>query len=289
MKKYLSLILSLIFLFLFTACGEPEEEIAYRPNMLKFSTEDKDYQGVVARFRDVIKVLSVEVNTLEESQNDTLRYKYPDDYFLNDEYILLSFNPFENNGLSITDRFNDKLDLDTAKINYSIDAGDRNIIFNQSENSYTLKFSDENATDIYTSDYNSDENYFSFKHTVDTPSGSDLTEFTEFYEISANTFVMQSKLERCYASFDDIGNITSFYYSSLNPDAPNNSPSLYVNSLEGSGAKSWVFEEPKENYFILIEFKNKVLTHSDNSSGELKTFKINEKDYESAFYINNER
>jgi len=61
--------------------------------------------------------------------------------------------------------------------------------------------------------------------------------------------------------------------------------SIYPSSEENLG-ENWVLSEGKSQYSNIHTFKDGILTHEDCSSGPWKSIKINEKDYESAFYGN---
>ncbi len=251
--------------------------------MLEFSNNEKSYLGIRARYQDIIGVIKTEVTTLKQCHNDDIKHNFPDDYFLNDDYFLASFDPFNTASLSYTDNFNDIINEDNASQYYELEAADRDTIFSKADSSYILKFSSEESSDIYSVNYDVSTDSFNYNHTIDTPQGESTEEFVEFVNISTNTYAIQSLKERCYISFDESGHIIEFYYSKLK----NNNTyklSLYESGYSSVSPEKWVCKSSNDNYISIIKFNDGVLTHIDFSSGEEKQITINESDYAVAFY-----
>ena len=110
MKKLSALAVAILILVAFAGCGKKTPEPARTKNTLVLSDESKTLLGARARFNDVISVVKEEVRILEDSHNENIRLAEPDNYFLNENYILSSFDPFNIADLSLTDYFDDSLD-----------------------------------------------------------------------------------------------------------------------------------------------------------------------------------
>jgi hypothetical protein len=282
MKKFSALFL-IFTLLLLCSCTKKQEDIVITSNMLEFSNNEKTYLGIRARYDDIINVIKTEVTALEQCHNDEIRYSSPDDYFLNDEYFLASFDPFDLSSLSYTDNFNDIISEENASQYYELEAADRDTVFSKTDSSYILKFSSEELSDIYSVNYDVSSDSFNYSHIIDTPQGESTEEFVEFVNVSANTYAIQSLKERCYISFDESGHIIEFYYSELK-DNNTYKLSLYENGYSSLSPEKWVCKGSNDNYISIVNFSDGVLTHYDFSSGEEKKISINESDYAVAFY-----
>lgn len=283
MKKLSALFFAIMILVAFAGCGKKTPEPARTKNTLVLTDESKTLLGARARFNDVISVVKEEVRILEDSHNENIRLAEPDNYFLNENYILSSFDPFNIADLSLTDYFDDSLDEASAALYYEIPAAGRNVVFERDGSEFILKFSGEDNTDTYTADYDKKSDSFIFTHSRISDAGEELIDFLEFLPLAGNSYAVQSMMNRCYVSFDSDNRLDYFRFSSIGEGG--NSPE---NGLFGSAAiitPNWVTKGTHDTYDSIVELENGVLTHTDSSSGTLREYNIREADYESAFQM----
>ena len=121
MKKLICIALAGLMLML-TACGAAEPKTIYKDTLV-ITNEEKTFEGAKERYRAVLESLRTRVTLLEESHNQSVKLENPDSYFLDDNYILRSFDPFAVASFEMTDKINDSVTPESAPDIFKDDAG----------------------------------------------------------------------------------------------------------------------------------------------------------------------
>jgi hypothetical protein len=203
-------------------------------------------------------------------------------YFLDENYILTSFEPFQLDSFSITDGFDQNMTNEKAADYYKQQSEDFDVSFSSNGESYELVFTSETLIKIYTAEYSKKNNGMRYEFSVEQNGNETVEEFLEFVQTDKNSYAIQSNTERCYIEFSDEGEIIYFSCGKLKDSKFSPENGIFSGNEDYDGF--WVTEKSKPEYLSIHTFENGILTHEDCSSGPWKTIKINADDHASAFY-----
>lgn len=282
MKKYLSLFLAVIMLFL-CSCKKEEPNKYKTADMLNITNEEKTFLGCKNRFDAVLSAMSAKITTLENAHNAVIRSENKEEYFLDENYILTSFEPFWLETISITEGFTPDMTNETAQEYYKLQGEGFDISFNSDNGNYELMFVSESLVKIHTAEYDQKTDSLRYSYTVESGDSETVEEFLEFVNIQKGKYVIQSKTQRCYIEFNSDDEIVYFCCGKLNTGEFTLNESIF-NSPQEVYDGFWVLSDGKPSYSNIHTFENGILTHEDCSGGPWKTIKINAEDYASAFY-----
>ncbi|MBR3779730.1 MAG: hypothetical protein IKK63_00840 [Clostridia bacterium] len=254
--------------------------------MLKITNTEDSFIGCRERFLDVVDAMEAKVSILEAGHNKTIEVNNPSEYFLETDYILTAFNPFPLGtfDLPIVGGFTKHMNEEEAQKYYDNPTRHCDIVFeSDGETSFLLKFITEETTEEYSAEFNKKADSFRYIFSTETGETEETAEFIEFVKFGEKEYAMQSKTTRCYIEFDDENKIISFCCGELRYGEFTLEDSIFPDGSAVTG-KNWVLSEGKSQFSNIHTFENGILTHEDCSSGPWKSIKINEKDYESAFY-----
>lgn len=288
MNRYFKIFLSLflVLMFLLCSCSGKEEEKIYTPDMLNISNTEETFIGCRERFLDVMSAMKAKVSILEEGHNKTVKAGNPAEYFLENNYILTAFSPFPLGtfDLPIVGGFTKDMNEETAQTFYDSPTRHSDISYeSDGETSFLLKFISEENTDEYFAEYNKKADSFRYTYSTENNGTEETVEFLEFIRISDNSYAAQSATTRCFIEFDDENKIVNFCCGELRRGEFTTDDSIFPEPSETVN-KNWVLAKGKSQYSNIHTFEDGVLTHEDCSSGPWKSIKINQKDYESAFF-----
>lgn len=285
-KRCLSLLA--VLLLLLCSCSKEEEEKIYTPDMLYITNNEETFIGCRERFLDVIKAMTAKVSILEAGHNKTIQVNNPSEYFLENDYILTAFEPFPLGSfdLPIVGGFTADMDKESAQTYYDTPTRNSDISFkSDGESSFLLKFISEETTEEYSAEFDKKADSFRYIYSTENNGTEEIKEFIEFIKIGENSYAVQSKTTRCIIEFDGDNKIVSFCCGELRSGEFTIEDSIFP-IPSGNIGKNWVLSEGKSQFSNIHTFEDGILTHEDCSSGPWKSIKINEKDYESAFYGN---
>lgn len=283
-RKCLSL-LTVLLIFLCSCSGKDDGKVI-TPDMLSITNTEETFIGCRERFLDVTRAMGAKVSILETGHNKTIQVNNPSEYFLEDHYILTAFNPFPLGtfDLPIVGGFTEEMDKEAAQKFYDTPTRHSDISFeSDGESSFLLKFISEEATEEYSAEFDKKTDSFRYIFSTEKSGTEEVVEFLEFIKTGKNSYVAQSKTTRCFIEFDDENRIASFCCGELRRGEFTLDDSVFPVPSETID-KNWVLAEGKSQYMNIHTFEDGILTHEDCSSGPWKSIKINEKDYESAFY-----
>lgn len=286
MKRLICLLLAVLMLCLCSCGGGKTKTTVKTAGMLNITNSDKTYLGCRSRYNSVLTAVKEKVNVLEEQHNAEIRQKNSSDYFLQSDYILTTFEPFQCGAISLTDRFDGDMTDERAKEEYKLESAGMDIEFTSKGGSeYILRFVSEGLTKSYNAEYDKKNDAFRFIFTADEDSSGKMSEFLEFARTADGVYLIQSSKARCFVSFDSDGNIVSFCCAELDTGSYSIDESVYPDpDFMGSAAESWATARGEDACVRLHSFSDGVLVHKDRSSGELKTVEMIAADYASAFY-----
>lgn len=268
------------------SCSGNEDEKIYTPDMLNITNTEETFLGCRERFLDVMSAMESKVSILEAGHNKTVKAGNPSEYFLENNYILTAFTPFPLGtfDLPIVGGFTEDMNSEDAQKYYDNPTRNCDISYeSDGKSSFVLKFISEEMTEEYSAEYDKKTDSFRYVYSTENSGTEETVEFLEFIKINENTYAAQSKTARCYIEFDSDNKIVSFCCGKLRNGEFTVEDSIFPAPESGSG-KNWVLSEGKSQFSSIHTFEDGVLTHEDCSSGPWKSIKINEKDYESAFY-----
>ncbi len=282
MKKVSAIIVLLCILFT-AGCSGNKPAVIVTSNMFVYEDTGKSFLSARGRYEAVVNVIRNEVTVLENAHNEKIIVENPDDYFLNNEYILSSFDPFNIDNFALSEFFDEKTDQSLAQTFYSNYAAGRDIQYSSSDKEYNLKFISDGMNEIYSVICSDNFDSFRFEHLTVSSDGENCEDFLDFVRISDNTYAIQSSLNRCYIQFDSEGHIDYFRFSQIKDGINDIGNSIFKSSAVIG--KSWVTNNKTVTYSSIIEFKDRILTHQDSSTGTLKEISVNEDDFASGFII----
>lgn len=283
MKKIISLFAAMLLLL--CSCSKNEPEKIRTADMLTITNTEQTFQGCRERLFNVLAAMKAKVSVLENEHNRNIRIENPSEYFLENDYILTAFEPFQIGSFEITEGFHSDMTDESAQTFFELQSEGADIIYSSDgQASFVLKFVSEETTKEYSVEYNKKQDSFRYIKKTETDIGEIVDEFFEFSKTSAGAYVMQSMTERCYIEFDKEGEIVYFCCGELREDMFSPENSIYP-SPDKSIDKHWVLSNGKARFLNIHTFENEVLTHEDCSSGPWKSVKIDAENYESAFYM----
>jgi hypothetical protein len=282
MKKAFCFLLIFAMLAAFAGCGKEEQAAVIYKDTLVITNTDKTFQGARSRYNSVLTSLKTKVNILEKCQNDRLIADNPDNYFLDKDYIYSAFEPFVFQKLDITDRFDDSLTADSAPSAFETDAGGKSVVYSGDEKEKTLKFVDEQITEILTAEYDKRSDSFRCSYSVENAGDEKAVEFLEFVTVDENTYAIQSQNTRCWIAFDENGYITYFVCVQLKSDEITSDDSIFkAGSAAITEFKNKVSRAKKSDYDKIHEFEDGTLYYTDITKED--TISIYADAYKSAF------
>lgn len=251
--------------------------------MLSITNDEKSFLGCKSRFEAVVFAMKSKITVLENAHNTVIMSGDKEEYFLDENYILTTFEPFMLNTLSITENFTPDMTNEKAQDVFKLQSEGMDIDFKSKNNVTELMFVSESLVKTYTAEYDKKSDSLRYSYTVESGETETIEEFLEFMQIEKNIYIIQSRYERCYIEFDKNGEIIYFCCGKLNGGEFSSDESIFINNGEEFD-RFWVVSKGKTEYLNIHTFENEILTHEDQSSGPWKTIKINAVDYESAFY-----
>ena len=268
------------------SCSKNEELKIYTPDMLNITNTESTFIGCRERFLDVISAMKAKVTILEDGHNKTIEVANPSEYFLETNYILTAFAPFTLSSfdLPIVGGFTADMDNEQAQKYYDNPMIHRDISFESDGGSrFVLRFTTEESTEEYSAEYNQKADSFRYVFSIENDGIDEVVEFIEFIKTGDYSYAVQSNTTRCHIVFDKDGNIVEFCCGELRYGEFTIDDSIFPASATLIN-KNWVLSNGKAQFSNIHTFENGILTHEDCSSGPWKSIKINETDYQSAFY-----
>lgn len=286
MKRAVCLLLVFICLICtLTACRQDKTTQLYKDTLV-ITNEDSDFLGAKARFNDVITALTTKISTLEGCHNTSISNSEPDNYFLNENYILTAFDPFNIPSFAITDKFTSELTSENAAEVFKDDAAGSDIKYSADGDSVTLQFMSEELIRTWKTEYNSRSDSFHFTYTEDTPPQEKTIEFLEFVTVSKGVYAIRSNKTKCMIAFDENNNIESFSCSQLKDGTLSPDNSIYGASQAAlTSFESNINKGKLSSFDRTYEFTDGVLTRNDTIEGKTRKIMVVQEQYESAFLI----
>lgn len=283
MKKVFALLFVIVLIF--TSCSGngnvPEMKTA---DMLDITNTDLDFQGCKSRFDAVLSAMKSKVSVLENAHNTTIKASAENEYFLEKDYILTSFEPFNMKSFDITDKFASELTAETAKSLFALEANGMEILLDTDGKSFfDLQMISEITVKEFTVQYNEKSDSFRYVYSIENLSGVKTEEFLEFVKEKDGVYLIQSKTTRCVVEFNNKGEIVRFCCGELNGGEFTVEESIFE-SEKRDISETWVLARGKSKYSNIHTYSEGVLSHEDCSSGPWKSVRINESDFASAFY-----
>lgn len=280
-------LLPLLFavLLIFSSCGKEEPVILKTQDMLDITNNEENFKGCLSRMNSVVSALTNKVTVIEQQHNYEIELEDGEGYFLDKDYILNVFDPFNVSSITYTDVFDDTTTVEYVQDLYKNEAGSASVLFSNGKNEYSLKFVTEEYTRIYYGKYDKKSDSLYFTYSEEKTGETSITEFLEFVSLGNNSYLIQSIKSRCYISFDEIGNIVSFYCSELDTESYGENEML-LNSSEpviDITAKKWATGKNADEYISIHTYEDGILKHRDSSSGTIKEVSIEAEKYASAF------
>ncbi len=275
MKKAIAVSLAFLLLFL-CGCGskEPVETTTRAPktaDMLDLPSNKKNYAECLKRYYAVVSAVKNKIQMLETEHNKSLEIENPDSFFLDEDFIATGFDPFIFESLSLTESFTTSMDSDQAAELYSSVADGAAIRFEKNtENSFILRFIEEESTREYIVDYSSSDS-FRYISRSESDGNSVINETLEFTK-TGNTYYIQSRNARLFVQFDTRGNILNFCCSTLR----NGDYSNEVIYPKTDKTIEWAVDRNKDDYLNIHTYQNGTLIHEDSSSGPWQTVTVTE-------------
>lgn len=282
MKRTVAVLLAFMLLFL-CACSDKGDDRVRTADMLNITNTEKSFQGCLSRFEAVLSAMSAKISILEDAHNAVIMSENKDEYFLNENYILTSFEPFMLDTISITEGFTTDMTNEAAQGYYKLQSEGMDITFNSDGENYELLFVSESTVRSYTAEYDEETDSLRYVCAVEEADGETVEEFLEFSKTESGAYVIQSRHSRCYIEFNKEDEIEYFCCGSLYDSEFDLSESIYP-SQEDEPDGFWVISRGKSLFSSIHTFEDDVLVHEDRSSGPWKTVRIDEKNYASAFY-----
>ena len=282
MKKLTAILLAIMMLFL-CACSDNDAGRLKTADMLNITNTDKTFLGCLSRFDSVVEAMTAKITILEGAHNAVVQSGNKTEYFLDENYILTSFEPFVLNTLSIVQGFTADMTNEAAQDYYKLQSEGMNITFTSDGESYKLLFVSESTVKSYTAEYNEKDDSLRYTYTVESSGEETVEEFLEFSKTENDTYVIMSRTTRCFIKFNRDDTIEYFCCGELYDGEFTLDESVYpVPDKELD--EFWVTERGKGSFANIHTFENNLLTHEDRSGGPWKTVRIDAENYASAFY-----
>lgn len=282
MKKVVAILLTVMMIFL-CACSDKDDGRVKTADMLNITNTDKTFLGCLSRFESVVEAMSAKISILEGAHNAVIESGNKDEYFLDENYILTSFEPFLLNSVSVVQGFTADMTNEAAQDYYKLQSEGMDITFTSEGETYELKFISESTVKIYTAEYNAKNDSLRYVYTVENSGDEAVEEFLEFSKTESGAYVIQSGTARCFIKFNRDDEIENFCCGELYEGEFTLDEGVYPEQEEELD-KFWVTERGKTLFNSIHTFEDNLLTHEDRSSGPWKTVRIDAENYASAFY-----
>lgn len=277
MKRFLSLLLVGIISLSMVGCGNTNQK---EQNETILQIAQNDYAGGYLRLTTLQQDVLEKMKILE-AHNYEVMSGNPTDYWAEDNFYFTNFLPVYNEQLSFTSVLNEIDDFAAIQtyIASQLEGHGYNskIILKKEPHNYKLKYDGtftntttwkkEGGTLDLDCIYDPSSNRIKVSSALSF-SQNTVYDFYEFAELSKGKYVIQNNKERLYAEYNDAGEITSFYYSSL-PDVnslkikANMNNSEYYTLQSDYGFDGYVYEVPNiENY--ISGLKNLYVSYFSN-------------------------
>ncbi len=282
MKKITAILLALMLVFL-CACSDKDDGRVKTADMLNITNTDKTFLGCLSRFESVVAAMSAKTTILENAHNAVIESDNKTEFFLEENYILTSFEPFVLNTLSIVQGFTADMTNETAQDYYKLQSEGMDVTFTSDGENYELVFVSESTLKSYTAEYNAKNDSFRYVYTVEYSGEETVEEFLEFSKTESGAYLIQSRTGRCYIKFNRDDEIENFCCGELYEGEFTLDESVYPVPDEAID-EFWVTERGKPVFNSIHSFEDNLLTHEDRSSGPWKTVRIDAENFASAFY-----
>ncbi len=282
MKKLTAILLALMLVFL-CACSDKDDVRLKTADMLNITNTEKTFLGCLSRFEAVTAAMSAKITILENAHNAVIESGNKAEYFLDDNYILTSFEPFIFENLSITQGFTADMTNEAAQDYYRLQSEGMDITFTSDGENYELLFVSESTVKSCTAEYDAKNDSLRYVYAVEDSGEESVEEFLEFSKTESGAYVIQSGESRCYIKFNRDDEIEYFCCGGLYDGEFTLDESVYpVPDKELD--EFWVTERSKSSFSNIHTFEDNLLIHEDRSSGPWKTVRIDAENYASAFY-----
>ena len=282
MKKISAILLVLMLVFL-CGCSDKGDVRVKTADMLNITNTEKNFLGCLSRFEAVVAAMSAKTTILENAHNAVIESDNKTEYFLEENYILTSFEPFVLDTLSIVQGFTENMTNEAAQDYYKLQSEGMDITFTSDGENYELIFVSESTLKSYTAEYNAKNDSLRYVYTVEYSGEETVEEFLEFSKTESGAYVIQSRTGRCYIKFNRNDEIENFCCGELYEGEFTLDESVYPVPDEAID-EFWVTERGKPVFNSVHSFENNLLIHEDRSSGPWKTVRIDAENYASAFY-----
>ncbi|MBQ2904210.1 MAG: hypothetical protein IJE48_07415 [Clostridia bacterium] len=283
MKRIIA-VLSIVVLLFSSCSGNNETPKNKTADMLDITNTDADYFGCVSRMESVLSAMKAKVNVLENAHNNSVKANADGEYFLENDYVLTSFEPFVSETFGITQKFASVTDKENAGNIFREEANGKETFFDTDGKSFfSLRFLSETTAEEYSVEYNEKADSFRYIFNVEETEGTETREFLEFISGKDGVYIIQSRTTRCIIEFNGEDEIVRFCCGELRNGEFSTEESVFGND-DNDISESWVIARGKSEYSNIHTYSDGVLTHEDCSSGPWKSVKIRESDYASAFY-----
>lgn len=283
MKRIIA-VLSIVVLLFSSCSGNNETPKNKTADMLDITNTDADYFGCVSRMESVLSAMKAKVNVLENAHNNSVKANADGEYFLENDYVLTSFEPFVSETFGITQKFASVTDKENAGNIFREEANGKETFFDTDGKSFfNLRFLSETTAEEYSVEYNEKADSFRYIFNVEETEGTETREFLEFISGKDGVYIIQSRTTRCVIEFNGEDEIVRFCCGELRNGEFSTEESVFGKD-DNDISESWVIARGKSEYSNIHTYSDGVLTHEDCSSGPWKSVKIRESDYASAFY-----
>ncbi|MBQ3007301.1 MAG: hypothetical protein IJD78_07055 [Clostridia bacterium] len=283
MKRIIA-VLSIVVLLFSSCSGNNETPKNKTADMLDITNTDADFFGCVSRMESVLSAMKAKVNVLENAHNNSVKANADGEYFLENDYVLTSFEPFVSETFGITQKFASVTDKENAGNIFREEANGKETFFDTDGKSFfSLRFLSETTAEEYSVEYNEKADSFRYIFNVEETEGTETREFLEFISGKDGVYIIQSRTTRCIIEFNGEDEIVRFCCGELRNGEFSTEESVFGND-DNDISESWVIARGKSEYSNIHTYSDGVLTHEDCSSGPWKSVKIRESDYASAFY-----
>ena len=281
MKKIIAVML-VIVITLFCSCSKKNQTVIKTADMLNITNTDKTFLGCLDRFEAVVAAMSAKISILEDAHNKVIESGNKTEYFLEEDYILTSFEPFVLESISVVQGFTEDMTNEAAQDYYKLQSEEMDITFSSDDESYELTFVSESTVKNYTAEYDEKNDSLRYVYSVEESGEETVEEFLEFTKTEDGAYVIQNGTTRCYIEFNKDDEIVYFccgelYEGEFTPDE-----SVYPAPEKGIDG-FWVTSGSKSAFNSIHTFEDNLLTHEDRSSGPWKTVRIDAEKYASAF------